>query len=193
MSSFQEEMAATPARRASGASATSSRKSGASFGSAVSDYSYHDSEEESPLKEVYDDEKNLAEAIKASETEAQYDRIAKQLEGVAIDEEAEVAATPEEIAASKAALSLDLASEAGSEVSVGDEDASEAAAPSPDAASEAAASSPDAASEAGSEAGSAVGDVARPLADSNASVASRGALHKGNKRAGPPVRALVEN
>ena len=182
MSSFQEEMAATPARRASGASATSSRKSGASFGSAVSDYSYHDSEEESPLKEVYDDEKNLAEAIKASETEAQYDRIAKQLEGVAIDEEAEVAATPEEIAASKAALSLDLASEAGSEVSVGDEDASEAAAPSPDAASEA-----------GSEAGSAVGDVARPLADSNASVASRAALHKGNKRAGPPVRALVEN
>ena len=91
MSSFQEETA-TPARRASGASATSSRKSGASFGSAVSDYSYHDSEEESPLKEVYDDEKNLAEAIKASETEAQYDRIAKQLEGVAISHATSAAA-----------------------------------------------------------------------------------------------------
>ena len=81
------------------ASAVSSRQSFAS------EYSYHDSEGETPLKPVYNEETALAAALKESEQEEAFDRIAKQLEQSKIEEEGEAEEAPAD----------DVASEAGSD------------------------------------------------------------------------------
>ena len=81
------------------ASAVSSRQSFAS------EYSYHDSEGETPLKPVYNEADALAAALKESEQEEAFDRIAKQLEQSKIEEEGEAEDAPAD----------DVASEAGSD------------------------------------------------------------------------------
>ena len=86
-------------RRTSNVSQTSSRQSFAS------EYSYHDSEGETPLKPVYNEETALAAALKESEQEEAFDRIAKQLEQSKIEEEGEAEDAPAD----------DVASEAGSD------------------------------------------------------------------------------
>ena len=86
-------------RRTSNVSQTSSRQSFAS------EYSYHDSEGETPLKPVYNEETALAAALKESEQEEAFDRIAKQLEQSKIEEEGEAEEAPAD----------DVASEAGSD------------------------------------------------------------------------------
>ena len=48
----------------------------------ASEYSYHESEGETPLKPCYDEADALAAALKESEQEEAFDRIAKQLEPV---------------------------------------------------------------------------------------------------------------
>ena len=65
------------------ASAVSSRQSFAS------EYSYHESEGETPLKPCYDEADALAAALKESEQEEAFDRIAKQMEAAKIAEEGE--------------------------------------------------------------------------------------------------------
>jgi hypothetical protein len=89
-------------RRTSNVSQTSSRQSFAS------EYSYHDSEGETPLKPVYNEETALAAALKESEQEEAFDRIAKQMEAAKIAEEGE----GEEEDANEP---TDVASEAGSD------------------------------------------------------------------------------
>ena len=81
------------------ASAVSSRQSFAS------EYSYHESEGETPLKPCYDEADALAAALKESEQEEAFDRIAKQLEQSKIEEEGEAEDAPAD----------DVASEAGSD------------------------------------------------------------------------------
>ena len=81
------------------ASAVSSRQSFAS------EYSYHESEGETPAKPAYDEEASLAAALKESEQEEAFDRIAKQLEQSKIEEEGEAEEAPAD----------DVASEAGSD------------------------------------------------------------------------------
>ena len=81
------------------ASAVSSRQSFAS------EYSYHESEGETPLKPCYDEADALAAALKESEQEEAFDRIAKQLEQSKIEEEGEAEEAPAD----------DVASEAGSD------------------------------------------------------------------------------
>ena len=81
------------------ASAVSSRQSFAS------EYSYHESEGETPAKPAYDEEASLAAALKESEQEEAFDRIAKQLEQSKIEEEGEAEDAPAD----------DVASEAGSD------------------------------------------------------------------------------
>ena len=71
----------------------------------ASEYSYHDSEGETPLKPVYNEETSLAAALKESEQEEAFDRIAKQLEQSKIEEEGEAEEAPAD----------DVASEAGSD------------------------------------------------------------------------------
>ena len=78
------------------ASAVSSRQSFAS------EYSYHDSEGETPLKPVYNEETALAAALKESEQEEAFDRIAKQLEQSKIEEEGEAEEAPADGVASEA-------------------------------------------------------------------------------------------
>ena len=84
------------------ASAVSSRQSFAS------EYSYHESEGETPLKPCYDEADALAAALKESEQEEAFDRIAKQMEAAKIAEEGEA----EEEEANEPS---DVASEAGSD------------------------------------------------------------------------------
>ncbi len=84
------------------ASAVSSRQSFAS------EYSYHESEGETPLKPCYDEADALAAALKESEQEEAFDRIAKQMEAAKIAEEGE----GEEEDANEP---TDVASEAGSD------------------------------------------------------------------------------
>ena len=84
------------------ASAVSSRQSFAS------EYSYHDSEGETPLKPCYDEADALAAALKESEQEEAFDRIAKQLEQSKIEEEGEAEEAPAD----------DVASEAGSDAEI---------------------------------------------------------------------------
>ena len=84
------------------ASAVSSRQSFAS------EYSYHESEGETPAKPAYDEEASLAAALKESEQEEAFDRIAKQMEAAKIAEEGEA----EEEEANEPS---DVASEAGSD------------------------------------------------------------------------------
>ena len=86
-------------RRTSNVSQTSSRQSFAS------EYSYHESEGETPLKPCYDEADALAAALKESEQEEAFDRIAKQLEQSKIEEEGEAEEAPAD----------DVASEAGSD------------------------------------------------------------------------------
>ena len=86
-------------RRTSNVSQTSSRQSFAS------EYSYHESEGETPIKPCYDEAESLAAALKESEQEEAFDRIAKQLEQSKIEEEGEAEEAPAE----------DVASEAGSD------------------------------------------------------------------------------
>ena len=86
-------------RNMSQASAVSSRQSFAS------EYSYHESEGETPLKPCYDEADALAAALKESEQEEAFDRIAKQLEQSKIEEEGEAEEAPAD----------DVASEAGSD------------------------------------------------------------------------------
>ena len=151
-------------------STTSSRKSGASFGSDASYAFEADSEDETPQKAAYDGEAALEEALKESKLAAECDRIARELGDVSLGEETAEATTPEEIAASKAALSEDVASEAASE-----EAAAEASAPASDV----------------SEVS--VGDEPRaPLAPSNVGRAPAH-LGKGNKMCMKLDRAPLEN
>ena len=84
------------------ASAVSSRQSFAS------EYSYHDSEGETPAKAAYDEASALAAALKESEQEEAFDRIAKQMEAAKIAEEGEA----EEEETNEP---TDVASEAGSD------------------------------------------------------------------------------
>ena len=84
------------------ASAVSSRQSFAS------EYSYHESEGETPLKPCYDEADALAAALKESEQEEAFDRIAKQLEQSKIEEEGEAEEAPAD----------DVASEAGSDAEI---------------------------------------------------------------------------
>ena len=95
------EKKASPRRTSnmSQASAVSSRQSFAS------EYSYHESEGETPAKPAYDEEASLAAALKESEQEEAFDRIAKQLEQSKIEEEGEAEEAPAD----------DVASEAGSD------------------------------------------------------------------------------
>ena len=71
----------------------------------ASEYSYHESEGETPLKPCYDEADALAAALKESEQEEAFDRIAKQLEQSKIEEEGEAEDAPAD----------DVASEAGSD------------------------------------------------------------------------------
>ena len=87
------------------ASAVSSRQSFAS------EYSYHESEGETPLKPCYDEADALAAALKESEQEEAFDRIAKQMEAAKIAEEGEA----EEEEANEPS---DVASEAGSDAEI---------------------------------------------------------------------------
>ena len=87
------------------ASAVSSRQSFAS------EYSYHESEGETPLKPCYDEADALAAALKESEREEAFDRIAKQMEAAKIAEEGEA----EEEEANEPS---DVASEAGSDAEI---------------------------------------------------------------------------
>ena len=151
-----------------------SRKSGASFGSDASYAFEADSEDETPQKAAYDGEAALEEALKESKLAAECDRIARELGDVSLGEETAEATTPEEIAASKAALSEDVASEAASEEAAS-EAASEASAPASDV----------------SEVS--VGDEPRaPLAPSNVGRAPAH-LGKGNKMCMKLDRAPLEN
>ena len=92
-------------RRTSNVSQTSSRQSFAS------EYSYHESEGETPLKPCYDEADALAAALKESEQEEAFDRIAKQMEAAKIAEEGEA----EEEEANEPS---DVASEAGSDAEI---------------------------------------------------------------------------
>ena len=93
-------------RRTSNVSQTSSRQSFAS------EYSYHDSEGETPLKPVYNEETALAAALKESEQEEAFDRIAKQLEQSKIEEEGEAEEAPADDVASEAGSDAELPSRA---------------------------------------------------------------------------------
>ena len=90
------EQKASPRRTSnmSQASAVSSRQSFAS------EYSYHESEGETPAKPAYDEEASLAAALKESEQEEAFDRIAKQLEQSKIEEEGEAEEAPADDVAS---------------------------------------------------------------------------------------------
>ena len=74
----------------------------------ASEYSYHESEGETPLKPCYDEADALAAALKESEQEEAFDRIAKQLEQSKIEEEGEAEEAPAD----------DVASEAGSDAEI---------------------------------------------------------------------------
>ena len=84
--------AKTSPRRTSNVSQASSRQSFAS------EYSYRDSDGETPLKAAYNEDDALAAALKESEQEEAFDRIAKQLEHSKIAEEAEEEAPVDEVA-----------------------------------------------------------------------------------------------
>ena len=88
------------------ASAVSSRQSFAS------EYSYHESEGETPLKPCYDEADALAAALKESEQEEAFDRIAKQLEQSKIEEEGEAEDAPADDVASEAGSDAELPSRA---------------------------------------------------------------------------------
>ena len=82
------------------ASAVSSRQSFAS------EYSYQPSDGETPIKPAYDEAEQLAAALKESEQEEAFDRIAKQMEAAKIAEEGE---------AEEEDANEEVASEAGSD------------------------------------------------------------------------------